>query len=741
MKSQIVLDEIFTDWQNATLVADDAEDDFPSSLSISDLYVDNDDNYIYIKVRFNKETNLQEDNNFTIYLDLDNDANTGFQINGIGSDLSYTLGARSGFYNIGNSTYATVEHHEIGLISSPTYSSKEFELGIKRFGQIDGANYSINGDFKIATLNGVGVKLDNLPNMDGGYQYVLKSNQPSSIADFSLFKQEEELVRVVSYNSEFDGLFIGSRGVKQRKILKVLDPDIIAFQEIYDYTAAEVKAVVESILPTENGEVWYGEKVNPDIIVISKYPIAEKYSLNGNGVFRIRAFGSENKNLILFNCHFSCCDNNADRQMEVDQIMAFINEMKFNAGPILVKNEDPFILCGDMNLVGFQQQVNTLLTGDIVNEATYGQDFNPDWDGSHLVDLKPSTMNLPATFTWNDSGSSYPKGRLDYMIYSGSVASAVNSFIFDTENMDADQLFQYQLTNTMVAEASDHMPVVADFDLNILKPLVANYILNDISCFDDNNGSITINVANGEAPFTFKLNDGQFVNNNIFNNLDSGTYSITIKDAANQELVFEEIVINEPSPINYNLEITSTQITIEGSGGSGLITYSIDGIDYVENNIFDVIPNINYTFFIKDENGCVNAFDYVHLYDGDMDGFYLGDDCDDDNADIFPGADEIPNNGIDEDCDGEDLVLSTADIGGVEVKLFPNPAKEYLNIVLDQESKFSCILLNANGNKIMAFEVLSTKTNIDISNLPSGLYYLNLIDEKRNKGVLSIVKE
>ena len=82
--------------------------------------------------------------------------------------------------------------------------------------------------------------------------------------------------------------------------------------------------------------------------------------------------------LLFTNAHLSCCGNDAGRQNQVDQYISFILDAKTAGGAIDLPANTPFIYGGDLNLVGFSQQLTTLITGDIQDTGTWGAGGAPD---------------------------------------------------------------------------------------------------------------------------------------------------------------------------------------------------------------------------------------------------------------------------------------------------------------------------------------------------------------------------
>lgn len=98
-------------------------------------------------------------------------------------------------------------------------------------------------------------------------------------------------------------------------------------------------------------------------------------------------------------------------------------------------------------------------------------------------------------------------------------------------------------------------------------------------------------------------------------------------------------ITNEHSPLS---EIV-TYVMLSGIDDDG------DGVD----NVIDVCPGFDDTVD-SDGNGIPDGCDIP--IDFDNDGFSQLTDCDDNDDSVFPGATETPYDGIDQDCDGFDLV-------------------------------------------------------------------------------------
>ena len=120
----------------------------------------------------------------------------------------------------------------------------------------------------------------------------------------------------------------------------------------------------------------------------------------------------------------------------------------------------------------------------------------------------------------------------------------------------------------------------------------------------------------------------------------------------------------------------------------------------------------------------------VSTFDFDNDGFLVWDDCEDADASINPDAVEIPNNGVDEDCDGLDVIVSTEDLTIQAPKVLPNPFNQHLKIRLYDATTADLEIRSLTG-KLVLSKNISNEELIDLSRQPTGVYLLTIKTENK----------
>ena len=527
-ENQIIIDGKFQDWQNIGLI-DDSMNDNESGLDFTSISITNDNKYLYIKFTTTDEIDLMDSGpngeslyNTVIFIDTDNNNKTGYVPGynpNIGSELGVFLNQRYVWNNISNPNIQ-ISLYDIGFFSAPTVTSNEFEIAIDLDAQYDGENLFPNQEIKIQLKDLISG--DEIPNINSEIIYTLNSNN-LNYTTLNTEKENEDLIRLSAYNVLYNGLDDNERLEQLKNIIKSVDADIYAFSECYETSSETVKNILDEILPISNNQGWHViKKADDDLITASKYPIIQDWPNESYGIKKMHPCLIDlpdslfSKDLLVINAHMSCCDNDNDRQEQADDFVNFILDAKSTGGVIDLANETPFVLCGDLNLVGLSQQLQTLTSGEIIDTEAFGIGGGMNWSDNDLKDEICVHVETPFSYTWRDitpSPGSYSYGRLDYIIFSDDVMSSQKSFTIDTKFISQKKLNEMNL-DVNDSFGSDHLLTTIDFDIpkslnqkedkKIIKKLL--HKLNIIGQLKKKNKGILINIYNdGTTEKKYKL--------------------------------------------------------------------------------------------------------------------------------------------------------------------------------------------------------------------------------------------
>ena len=195
-----------------------------------------------------------------------------------------------------------------------------------------------------------------------------------------------------------------------------------------------------------------------------------------------------------------------------------------------------------------------------------------------------------------------------------TVVGGVTPYLYSINGglFQASNVFSSVISGIQTVTIKDANGCVATKNIvvtNTLGPqnLTATFV--NPSC-GNSNGSITATASGGVAPLQYSINGITFQAGTSFTNVGPGLYTLTVKDANNCTKNISVSLINLAPP---TLSVSSTAsscfandgtVTVVATGGTGALTFSINGVNFQVSNVFTGLASGNYTVTVKDAKNC-----------------------------------------------------------------------------------------------------------------------------------------
>ena len=294
----------------------------------------------------------------------------------------------------------------------------------------------------------------------------------------------------------------------------------------------------------------------------------------------------------------------------------------------------------------------------------------------------------------------------------GNGGSFSKSFTIDINDVN-EVPTQISITNTEIEEGLSVASVIGTFS----------------TTDEDANDSHTYSLSGDDAA-SFNLDGDQLVTAEVFDFETRTSYSITVTSTDQGGLTFSATVsitildvINENS-IPTDISLSNSSLDENEAVGTLVGTLSTTDADENDDHTY-TISGTDATSFSINENQLLTS----EVFDFEIKSFYsISITTDDGNGGEFTKDFTVAVNDL------EETVLSVND--GAKLKVYPNPAIHFVHI----ETTESIVLINLidlKGSKVLS----TTSTELDLSDLGTGVYFLEVITNKGKKISHRLIKK
>jgi hypothetical protein len=178
--------------------------------------------------------------------------------------------------------------------------------------------------------------------------------------------------------------------------------------------------------------------------------------------------------------------------------------------------------------------------------------------------------------------------------------------------------------NVVVKDANNCVTAASSVSIGSPSGLTFTTAKTDATCNGVSNGTITVTVSGGTAPYQYSSDNGvTFQGSNILGSLAAATYTVVAKDVNGCQFS-SSVIINQPSAVTFTFvkvdascAASDGSITVTASGGNNIYSYSNDnGVSFQGSNVFSSLGAQTYQLVVKDGNACSSVSSSVTISSG-----------------------------------------------------------------------------------------------------------------------------